>query len=245
MGRITFPRESKPFSVRRWIDYATIVVALIGGSLAFWVSDQSASVESLRRSRESEQAELNRARQLAAAESARRIEARQREIIAREVSRVRVELSELKAHVLSLGATGLGDPAIITAELNAVRDANTRSEGAISSLVERTSSIDARMKTLETVILTDPQKALAVPLLQRDLTASDARFHREIEVLQAENGRVYDLMKWIVGLMALVSLSLVGTAVGNVFRREPTGKHTQDEGASPRQSGPLKIDERT
>ncbi len=42
----------------------------------------------------------------------------------------------------------------------------------------------------------------------------------EIASVRAENARIYDLMKWIVKLMALVSLNLVGTAVGNVFRRD-------------------------
>jgi hypothetical protein len=76
------------------------------------------------------------------------------------------------------------------------------------------------MARLEEVILADPQKAVAVPLLQRDISALDARITREVESLRGDNARIYDLMKWLVGLMGLVSLSLIGTAVGNLFKRE-------------------------
>ena len=71
------------------------------------------------------------------------------------------------------------------------------------------------------MILAEPQKAIELPLLKRDFQSLQQQLDRDLNSLRAENARVYDLMKWLVGLMALVSLSLIGAAVGNVFRREP------------------------
>ena len=76
------------------------------------------------------------------------------------------------------------------------------------------------MEKLETIILTDPQKALELPLIKRDLQAFQQQVGHDIDAVKSENAHVYDLMKWLVGLMALVSLSLVGTAVSSVFKRE-------------------------
>jgi hypothetical protein len=57
-------------------------------------------------------------------------------------------------------------------------------------------------------------------MLKRDIQGMQQQFDRDLTSVRAENARVYDLMKWLVGLMALVSLSLLGTAVANVFKRE-------------------------
>lgn len=93
--------------------------------------------------------------------------------------------------------------------------------GSSLRLNKELSLTDRRLGALEAVILTDPQKALALPLVKRDVEALQEQRRRDIESMRAENARSYDLMKWLIGLMALVSLSLIGTAAGHIFKREP------------------------
>jgi len=102
----------------------------------------------------------------------------------------------------------------------------------LSQVAEVSHGTSVRIASLESVIISDPQKAVAIPLIQRDVAVLDARLTREIQAAQSDNARVYDLMKWLVGLMALVSLSLIGTAAGSVFKREPKDASTGLESTS-------------
>lgn len=97
----------------------------------------------------------------------------------------------------------------------------------VSGVIEKVASLENqgnllhnRLNRLEQVILDNPEKAVALPLIRRDVESLKQQTSRDFESVRAENARVYDLMKWLVGLMGLVSLSLIGTAVGNVFKRD-------------------------
>ncbi len=78
--------------------------------------------------------------------------------------------------------------------------------------------IDARLSALEAAIKEDPSKALAVPLLQRDLDNLASAHKAEIESLGAAIDRVYDLNKWFMGGLAVSLLSL---ALSNLVQGRP------------------------
>jgi hypothetical protein len=84
---------------------------------------------------------------------------------------------------------------------------------------------------LERAILPDAEKAISVPLLKKDLSSLQQQTSRDLETVRAESSRLYDLMKLLIGLMGLISFGLLGTAVGNVFKREPK-ETSQREGSS-------------
>ncbi|MGA3118832.1 MAG: hypothetical protein ABSF90_30970 [Syntrophobacteraceae bacterium] len=114
-------------------------------------------------------------------------------------------------------------------QLAAMRITVEKVASHIDTLDKQTASIDERMLKIESVILADPQKVLELPLLKRDLQTLQQQLDRDINALRGENTHVYDLMKWLIGLMALVSLSLIGAAVGNIFRGAPSKEAQRSE----------------
>jgi signal transduction histidine kinase len=112
------------------------------------------------------------------------------------------------------------DSSRLAVELSAAREKMDAIVSQTSRFEENFRGLDIRLLRIERAILDDPEKAVALPLLRRDVKALEQQTNRELDAIRAENGRVYDLMKWLVGFLALVSLSLIGTAVGNVFKRE-------------------------
>ena len=146
--------------------------------------------------------------------------------IREKAERINIELQKTRDDLVRLsaqsGVTEQPEAADeLVKQLTTMRTSVEKVASRLDSLDKQSGAIDSRMSKLETAILADPQKVLELPLLKKDLQAFQQQVDRELNALKTENARVYDLMKWLIGLMALVSLSLVGTAIGNVFKREP------------------------
>jgi hypothetical protein len=86
----------------------------------------------------------------------------------------------------------------------------------ITEVAKQSKVVEDKMTKLENVLLGEPLKAIELPLMKR-VQSLQAQLERELKTVRDENGRVYDLVKWVVGLMGAVSLSLIGIAIGNIF----------------------------
>jgi hypothetical protein len=88
-----------------------------------------------------------------------------------------------------------------------------------------------RLLKLESIILDNPEKALALPLLRAEIARVERQAIRDFDAVRLENARAYDLMKWVVGMTGAVSFGLIGLAVGNLFKREsrPEGSRSSSE----------------
>jgi hypothetical protein len=95
----------------------------------------------------------------------------------------------------------------------------SRREGAAAS-----NSLEPLIVNLRADPRSAPQKALELPLLKRDVQGLQQQFERDLSAMKAESARFYELMKWLVGLMAVVSLGMVAAAAGNLLKREGTEK---------------------
>jgi hypothetical protein len=86
--------------------------------------------------------------------------------------------------------------------------------------------ISSRLEALEKVIMTDPAKALQVPLIQRDLEALKAA--QQIATAQTKDAvdRIYDLNKWLFGGMAISVMTL---AIGNLLRGRSSATGSTDD----------------
>lgn len=83
----------------------------------------------------------------------------------------------------------------------------------------RLSKIEERQAALEAAILSSPEKALAVPLLRRDVEQiRDATSAADANVV-ASVDRVYDLVKWLAGGVAAGLISLFATVF--MMRKKP------------------------
>jgi hypothetical protein len=76
--------------------------------------------------------------------------------------------------------------------------------------------LNTRLGALEQAILTNPAKAIELPLLQRDLDTIKRDQSDQITTLQNQLNQFVDLGKWFIGLVfgAIVSL-----AIGNLLQQ--------------------------
>lgn len=112
--------------------------------------------------------------------------------IAGEVVRLRNELSQVRS------------------ELQVLKDRPVSpSPGVNLSILERRVAIIAkRQEELDAILTTSPDKALAVPLLRKDLDAQKENVAQSVASLRASLDQLYDLTKWLLGALAVSVASL-------------------------------------
>lgn len=89
-------------------------------------------------------------------------------------------------------------------------------DASASAILSRLDAIEGRQARLEQAILTTPEKALAMPLLRRDLDAAKETNAQAIAAVKANVDQVYDLTKWFIGALAVGVFSL---AIPNLINR--------------------------
>ncbi|TKD37244.1 hypothetical protein [Azotobacter chroococcum] len=120
-----------------------------------------------------------------------------------EVSKLREQITTLRSETAKI--TQIPDEAKLGVRL-----------GELNQLVK---SLDERLQKLETAILSNPAKALEIPLLQRDL--ENLRQSQQANLTAVKEGvdRLYDINKWLLGAMAI---SIITLALSNFLRSRPT-----------------------
>ena len=104
-------------------------------------------------------------------------------------------------------------------------DPRTPADVRLNQIVSRLDSIEAREARLEQAIMSNPEKALAMPLLRRDLDAAKEANVQGIAAVKASVDQVYDLTKWFIGALAVGIFSL---AIPNLLsRRRGAGEQTE------------------
>jgi DNA repair exonuclease SbcCD ATPase subunit len=120
----------------------------------------------------------------------------------KELKNLKADLDKVKDEILSSTATG--------------------SDLEIGKLTASLSDINSRLKKLEDAILESPEKALSVPLLRKEIEAIDSTMGEKFSSTQNEINRVYDMSKWLFGLMITMVVSILGLAVANIFQSKKT-----------------------
>lgn len=91
-----------------------------------------------------------------------------------------------------------------------------------SQLTHQLSDISNRMSALEAALTVNPSRALAVPILRKDLDNAEKTLRAELTQTRAEIDRMYDQNKWFIGLMFTIAISVLGMAVSSFFNRKDT-----------------------
>lgn len=91
-----------------------------------------------------------------------------------------------------------------------------------SEIKHHVSSLSAKLTALENALTVDPSKALAVPILRKDLDNAEKNLKAELLQTRAEIDRMYDQNKWFIGLMFTIALSVLGMAASSFFNRKDT-----------------------
>jgi len=110
----------------------------------------------------------------------------------------------------------------INASLQAVSNLPEGAEwkAKASKMSHQIGNISNRLSSLEAALTVDPSKALAVPILRKDLDSAEKGLRSELVQIRIEIDRIYDQNKWFIGLMLTIALSVLGMAVSSFFNRK-------------------------
>lgn len=113
--------------------------------------------------------------------------------------------------------------------LRTLRDALTDTATAtglrdISQYSLRVSTLDTRLSKIEGVILADPTKSLDLVLIRRDIDELRGNNSDNITAVRRDVDRIYDLSKWIIGLMFTMSIGVLSLAAATIFKDRKTGE---------------------
>ncbi len=108
--------------------------------------------------------------------------------------------------------------------LNSISSLSKESQWKIeaSRLANQVNEVATRLSALESALTVDPSKALAVPILRKDLDNAEKSLRAELTQTKSEIDRIYDQNKWFIGLMFTIALSVLGMAVSSAFNRKNT-----------------------
>ena len=69
-------------------------------------------------------------------------------------------------------------------------------------------ALSSRMKSLEDALLENPEKALAIPLMRKDMKQIEDAHKQSVATMVRSIDRIYDQNKWFIGTMALGLITL-------------------------------------
>jgi hypothetical protein len=106
---------------------------------------------------------------------------------------------------------------------NKLRSLNTSSGPTISSqqialLRTDLGEIQKRMDRLESSLLDNPEKALSIPLLRKEIENLKSTNLKEAELSSKQMDRIYDQNKWFIGLMFPMAIGLISLAISNIIQ---------------------------
>jgi hypothetical protein len=84
--------------------------------------------------------------------------------------------------------------------------------------------LQARQSKLEEVIISNPAKAIEVPLIRKDLDNLKESQQQNLLAIKQGIDQVYDLNKWLLGAMAI---SIITLAVSNFLKGKEKGNPAQ------------------
>lgn len=143
----------------------------------------------------------------------------------------REELSSKIIKIENQGHVQYADISSIKAELESLKKGletvsslpkGTEWKAEASKIAQQLSGVSNRMSELESALTVNPGKALAVPILRKDLDSAEKSLRAELMQTRAEIDRIYDQNKWFIGLMFTVALSVLGMAVSTISNRKDT-----------------------
>ncbi len=90
---------------------------------------------------------------------------------------------------------------------------NGSSQTILNKAVKR---LESRISAIEEGVSSNPEKALSIPLLRKDVTILEKSTANDFSALRREVDRVYDQGKWFIGLMVTMLLTIIGLAVSTL-----------------------------
>jgi hypothetical protein len=89
----------------------------------------------------------------------------------------------------------------------------------LAELKSQVTELNASVKNLEKVILDNPEKAISIPLLKQQLENQKDQNEKEFKYTKDEIARVYDMNKWIIGLVFGMLVSIIVLNISNLLSK--------------------------
>ena len=80
--------------------------------------------------------------------------------------------------------------------------------------------IKDQIENLNNIILEDPEKALTVPLLKVEIKNQKEQNDKELQSIKDDMTRIYDMNKWIIGLVFTMLVSLIALNLSNLYSKK-------------------------
>ena len=96
----------------------------------------------------------------------------------------------------------------------------------IATLGKQLEKLSGEFDTLRKSLGGDVERSLSVALLRKDIDASKIQFEASLDASTRSVDRVYDQNKWFLGLMATMTLSVIGLSISVI----KFGKKPKEEG---------------
>jgi hypothetical protein len=75
------------------------------------------------------------------------------------------------------------------------------------------------VETLNQAILNNPEKAISIPILKIEMENQKEQNEKEIKSIKDDITRVYDMSKWIIGLVFTMLVSIIVLNISNLFAK--------------------------
>jgi hypothetical protein len=136
------------------------------------------------------------------------------------------DVSNLQSEIVSLQ----DEVKLLRQQLDSISQVPTNSATA-SELVEIKNSLeglDSRIGVIEQAVLDNPEKALSITLLRKDMQLLQEKYDANTEGIRDENNRVSSLNQSLIILVMTSMIGLVGLAVANLFQIRRQEKNEAD-----------------
>ncbi len=102
--------------------------------------------------------------------------------------------------------------------IDSLKNTELNSQEARSLKVEIT-SLKTEVENLNKVILDNPEKAVSIPILKVQIENQKEKNEGDIKSIKEEIARVYDMNKWIIGLVFTMLVSIVVLNISNLYAK--------------------------
>ncbi len=77
-----------------------------------------------------------------------------------------------------------------------------------------------QIENLNNIILENPEKALSVPILKIEMKNQKEQNDKDIQSIKDDVTRIYDMNKWIIGLVFTMLVSLIALNLSNLYSKK-------------------------